>query len=506
MKKIIQNFKTGETSLVELPAPACSEYSVLIETKATLISIGTERMLIEFGKGNLIEKARQQPDKVKQVLQKVKTDGVAATVTSVQSKLDQPIALGYCNAGIVREVGAAVTDFAVGDRVVSNGGHAEFVSVATNLCAKIPDNVSDEEACFTVAAAIGLQGVRLAEPTLGEQFVVIGLGLIGLLTTQLLLANGCEVLGVDFDQSKCDIAQRFGAKTVCAADGSNPVSAAKQFSDHKGVDGVIITASTKSSEPLSHAANMCRQRGRVVLIGVIGNEWSRADFYEKEISLQVSCSYGPGRYDLAYEELGQDYPRGFVRWTEQRNFEAILQLMSSQSIDTAALISHRYDFEQALEAYDQISGPEALGVVLQYTANTNEPINRVLDIAAGRPTASVGAASVGVIGAGNFSSQVLLPALASTKARLHTLASEEGLSSTHHGRKHGFEYTTTDKNALISNPGINTVFITTRHGNHAELVSSALAAGKNVFVEKPLAINQQQLDQVRAALDASNNE
>ena len=279
-------------------------------------------MLVEFGKGNLIQKVRSQPDKVKQVLEKAHTDGLAATVDAVRSKLDQPLALGYCNVGRVIE--ARADGFEPGDRVVSNGKHAAIVAVPRNLCARVPDGVSDEAASFTVVAAIGLQGIRLAQPTLGECVVVTGLGLIGLLTVQMLRAQGCRVLGIDLDPTKVEQARRFGAETANPAAGEDVIERALAFSRGRGVDAVIITASTSSNEPVSQAARMCRKRGRIVLVGVVGLELSRADFYEKELSFQVSCSYGPGRYDAAYEEQGQDYPIGFVRWTEQRNFEAVL--------------------------------------------------------------------------------------------------------------------------------------------------------------------------------------
>jgi len=500
MKQILQNLGSGETLLAEVPSPGVRSKGLLIQTRSSLISLGTERMLLEFGKASLLAKARSQPDKVKQVLQKVKTDGFATTLHAVKSKLDQPLALGYCNVGVVEAVGQGANTFALGDRVISNGGHAEMVSIPMNLCAKVPDGVSDEAASFTVLASIGLQGVRLSEPTLGESFVVTGLGLIGLLTVQLLRANGCRVLGLDFDEVKCERARSFGAEAINLAQGGDPVQAANAFSNGRGVDGVIITASTKSSEPLSQAAQMCRQRGRVVLVGVIGSEWSRADFYEKEISFQVSCSYGPGRYDDQYEQGGQDYPFGFVRWTQQRNFESILQLMASGAVDPLPLISHRFSFDDALSAYEQVSKPGAMGIVLEYPKGTAAPTARTVALALPQKASDPTTPVVGVIGAGNFTGQVLLPVLAATGARLHTLASSGGVTSTHHGKKHGFEHSTTDTAALIDSAEINTVFITTRHSNHADLVIRALQAGKNVFVEKPLAITHEQLNEVTALL------
>mgnify|MGYP003344724746 CR=1 FL=1 len=308
MKQILQNLKTGTTEVAEIPCPVVRRGQLLIRTRRTLVSAGTERMLVEFGRANLIEKARQQPDKVRMVLDKIKTDGLLPTLESVRNKLDQPFPMGYCNVGTVMEVGLGVDGFQIGDRVVSNGNHAEVVSVPVNLCARVPDNVSDEDAVFTVMGAIALQGIRLVQPTLGEAVVVAGLGLIGLITVQLLRAQGCRVLGIDFDSAKLRLAQRFGAEVVSLAAHEDPVVAASAFSRGRGVDAVIVTATTKSSEPIHQAALMCRKRGRIVVVGVTGLVLSRAEFFEKELSLQLSCSYGPGRYDPAYEEKGQDYP------------------------------------------------------------------------------------------------------------------------------------------------------------------------------------------------------
>lgn len=328
MHQIVQNMESGETKILEAPAPSASRGTLLIKTSRSLISAGTERMLVNFGKASMIQKARQQPDKVKQVLSKVQTDGLVTTVEAVRSKLGQPLPLGYCNVGEIVEVGAGGDEFTVGDRVVSNGPHADIVRVSKNLCARIPDNVTDEAASFTVVASIGLQGIRLAQPTLGESFVVTGAGLIGLLTVQLLRAHGCRVLAIDFDESKLELARQFGAETCNPSKGEDPVAVGMAFSRGRGVDGVIITASTKSNDPVTQAAQMCRKRGRIILVGVTGLELNRADFYEKELSFQVSCSYGPGRYDSDYEEKGNDYPFAFVRWTEKRNFEAVLDMMA----------------------------------------------------------------------------------------------------------------------------------------------------------------------------------
>jgi len=512
VKQILQSLKTGQVELADVPAPAVAPGGLLIRTRATLISAGTERMLIDFGRANWLDKARQQPDKVRQVLDKVRTDGLMPTVEAVRNKLDQPLPLGYCNVGEVIAVGAGVSDFKVGDRVASNGKHAEIVSVPAILCARIPEDVSDEAAAFTVVGAIALQGMRLAQPTLGESFVVVGLGLIGLLTVQLLVANGCRVLGIDLDPTKLEQARALGASTVDVSGGEDVLAAAQAFSRGRGVDGVLLTLSTGSAEPVHQAAQMCRQRGRIVLVGVTGLQLSRADFYEKELSFQVSCSYGPGRYDPAYEEKGQDYPFGFVRWTEQRNFEAVLDMVAAGRIDPARLISHRFALAQCEEAYALIAGrAPSLGVLLNYpqpkaaAAGTEAASLTRSVVLPGPATASVAAGGtpvIALVGAGNYAGQVLAPALKRTGARLKSVTSAGGVTSVHVGRKNGFETAGTDLQAVWNDRDANAVVIATRHDAHARQVCAALAAGKHVFVEKPLALTLDELAQIEAAYAA----
>ncbi len=460
-------------------------------------------MLVEFGKANIVDKARQQPDKVRMVVDKIKTDGLLPTIEAVRSKLDQPLPMGYCNVGVILEVGAGVTGLSKGDRVVSNGKHAEVVCVPKNLCAKIPDTVDDQAAAFTVIGAIALQGIRLAQPSLGETFVVTGLGLVGLMTVQLLRAHGCRVLGIDFDPQKLALARKFFAETVELARNDDPVAAAMAFSRGRGVDGVLITASTKSNEPMHQAALMCRKRGRIVLVGVTGLELSRADFYEKELSFQVSCSYGPGRYDSLYEDGGQDYPFGFVRWTEQRNFEAVLDMLADGRLDVHSLISHRFALDQATNAYELVGGGGAsLGILLHYTNAAENPgsglLQRTIQFAAPGPDEKLSTRNtvIGFIGSGNYATQVLIPAFKRTPAKLKSVASSTGVSGVHAGKKYGFEETTTDSDTLLSDPAINTVVITTRHDSHARFVIQALNAGKHVFVEKPLALNRDELHKI----------
>ncbi|MBN1491083.1 MAG: bi-domain-containing oxidoreductase, partial [Phycisphaerae bacterium] len=399
------------------------------------------------------------------------------------------------------EVGDGVRGFSVGDRVISNGPHAEFVCVPEHLCAKIPAGISDDEAAFTVLAAIGLQGIRLVDPTLGETVVVVGLGLIGLVTVQLLLANGCRVLGVDLDPTRLALARQFGAETVDLPGGADPVAAALAFTDGRGVDGVVITAASKSNTIMSQAAAMCRKRGRIVLVGVVGLELNRSDFYKKELSFQVSCSYGPGRYDPAYEEGGHDYPVGFVRWTEQRNFVAILDLMASGSLDLKPLVNRRVALAQAAEAYDALTKDrDALGIVLTYPEGGPVPSRVVGRSAAAAPiTAGAGEVVVGVIGAGNFARLIAMPSLARTQARLRCVADLNGVAAGHARKKFGFQVAASDPRVVLDDAEINTIFVLTRHDAHGPLVLEALEAGKHVFVEKPLCLDADQLGRIREA-------
>lgn len=499
MKQILQSLKTGSTEVADVPCPAVKGGQVLIRSTRTLVSAGTERMLLEFGKAGWIDKARQQPDKVRMVLDKIRTDGVMPTVEAVFNKLDQPLPLGYCSVGVVMDVGKDVAGISAGERVVSNGKHAEVVSVPMKLCAKVPGNVSDDEAAFTVVAAVGLQGIRLVQPTLGEAVVVTGLGMIGLVTVQLLRAHGCRVLGIDFDAERLALARQFGAETVNLPAGEDPVAAAQAFSRGRGVDAVLITASTESNEPMHQAALMCRKRGRIVLVGVTGLELSRVDFYEKELSFQVSCSYGPGRYDPNYEEKGHDYPVGFVRWTEQRNFEAVLDMMADGRLDVKSLISHRFAIDEAVKAYDLIAGTApSLGILLQY-ATAKEKSDEVLRRATVRlaaPTIGAGKAVLGFVGSGNYATSVLIPAFKQAGARLKVVASSGGVSGLHAGRKFGFEETTTDTGSVFADFQVTAVVIATRHASHARLVCQALGSGKHVFVEKPLALTLDELAEI----------
>lgn len=500
MPQILQNLSNGSIETIEPPIPQITKQALLIETQASLISAGTERMLLNFGKASLLGKVKQQPDKVKDVLNKIKTDGLLTTLDAVKSKLNEPIPLGYCNVGRVMAVGMAVHAFQKNDRVVSNGPHASLVRVGQNLCAKIPEAVSDTTAAFTVMAAIGLQGIRLANLTLGETVAVFGLGLIGLLTVQMLKAQGCQVIGIDFNEARLKLAEQYGAKTVNLSKGQDPVAFAESITCGVGVDAVLITAATQSNEPVTQAAHMSRQRGRIILVGVTGLELSRDDFYKKELSFQVSCSYGPGRYDEAYEVQGQDYPLPYVRWTEQRNFEAVLALMADGKIDVSAMVTHVFQMTEAEKAYDVLhSDKTALGILLKYPAVAE--FRRTVQLNTPSKSHKPETCTVACIGSGSFASRVLIPAFKAAGAHLKTLVSSQGVSSVVHGKRQGFEQASTDFDAVLADASINTVVIATRHEQHAKQVVRALRAGKHVFVEKPLAITKDELDDLKTVYE-----
>ena len=500
MKQILQSFKTGETILEDYPVPYVGSGSVLIQTSHSLVSLGTERMLVEFGRASLIEKARQQPEKVNQVLDKIKADGLLPTMEAVFNKLGQPIPLGYCNVGKVIAVGEGVSEFAIGDRVASNGPHSEVVSVPKNLVVKIPDSVSDEDATFTVIGSIGLQGIRLLKPQLGETIVVIGLGLIGLITCQLLKANGCNVIGIDLDQSKCNLAKKWGINTLNPKT-NIPVKSVLDITQGLGADGVLITASTKSNDVISQAAQMSRKRGRIILVGVVGLNINRADFYEKELSFQVSCSYGPGRYDDQYEQKGIDYPLSFVRWTEKRNFKAILDAIKNGSLNVKDLITEKVPLVDYDKIYHNMDFNKSIASILVYPGLNKDEI-KTKTILLNNSTFSGQKGVVGIIGAGNFTNMTVLPSLKESGAQLKMIASSGGASSTQLAKKHGISQSTTDYKEILNDEDVDTVIITTRHGSHAKLVVESLNAGKNTFVEKPLALNPDELDQI---IEAYNN-
>ena len=491
--------------IVDLPCPRVGRGQVLIETRASLISAGTEGLLVEFSQANLLQKARQRPDRVKQVLDKMKTDGVLPTLEAVFRKLDEPLPLGYCNAGVVLQIGRGVYDLQPGDRVASNGPHAEVVCVPRNLCARIPNGLGDEEAAFTVLGAIALQGIRLAQPTLGERFVVLGMGILGLVTVQLLRASGCHALAVDLIGERLELAEAFGAKAVNVAKGGDPIAAARAWTEGSGVDGAIITASAKSDSVIHQAAEVCRKQGRIILVGVVNLNLRRSDFYEKELTFQVSCSYGPGRYDEQYEQEGHDYPRGLVRWTEQRNFEAVVEALQNGALKVDRLITDRYELANATTAYEKTRGDgSSLGVLLKYDAEVN--LSTTTSISKKSRTRVARNATVGVIGAGSFSRSILLPALSRTQARLAWLADLNSAAAQHAARKFGAERVTTDYRTILNDEEVSAVFIAVGHHLHARLVCETLEADKHVFVEKPLCLNPEELEDILSQLRAKRSQ
>lgn len=500
MKQLIQYFKSGKLELIEAPVPNASSTSLVNETFVSLISVGTEKMLLNFGKASFLNKAKQQPEKVQQVLDKIKTEGVISTMEAVWSKLNEPTPIGYSNVGIVTEKGDSVEEFNIGDRVVSNGSHAEFVKVPWTLTAKIPDNVDDSSAAFTIVGAIAIEGIRLLRPNIGDRVVVIGLGLLGQLTSQILEANGCEVIGFDIDNLKIKIAQKMGLTAFTSKSVKETINLALGSTNGIGADGVIITASSPSEEILSQAALMSRKRGKIVLVGVVPISVPRNLFYEKELSFQVSSAYGPGRYDPKYEEKGIDYPFPYVRWTAKRNMEAFLYLLSKEKIQVKELITHRFKFSNAFEAYACIDTENPLGILLEYKIEKyNKSKSTILESVPDK-TREISEIEVGFLGTGNFAKMVLLPALKKTNANIRIISSSDGYSAAISGRKVEAMQATSTKDEIFKDAEINTIFIATRHSSHAFLVQKAIEAKKHVFVEKPLAISLNELKQVYDAV------
>mgnify|MGYP001223214959 CR=1 FL=1 len=503
MKQIFQSLANGNTSINNVPVPAIQKGYLLIQTKHSLVSAGTERMLVNFSKANPLDKAKQQPEKFKEVIDKVINEGPLTTVDSIRFKLDQPIPMGYCNVGEVVGIGEGESDFQIGDRVVSNGPHAEFVSIPFNLCAKIPDSVDSKSALFSVLGSIGLQGVRIAEPTIGETFVVSGLGLVGLLAAKILKANGCKVLGMDPDNKKCEFANSQQIKSLCLSDGVDPLKWCFSQNNNKEVDGVIIAAATKSSEPIKTAAVISRKRGRIILIGDTGINIDRKEFYEKEITFKVSCSYGPGRYDEKYEKYGHDYPLAYVRWTEKRNFETILTLLDEKKITTNDLSSHSFSLDQATLAYELLrTNSFILGITINYNNHEVKKLaNKIkyyetfsdLDRIDSEPVVSF-------IGAGNYASRVLIPAFYKNNLNLHTLLSRSGGNSDYLCRKYKFKYASTDYSDIFKNEKTNTVVIVSRHDSHAKLLIEGIKNNKNIYIEKPICLNIKELNQIEIAI------
>ncbi len=518
MKQLLQNMKTGQTTVEEIPVPAPRPGQALVRVAASLVSAGTERMLVEFAEKSLLGKARSRPDLVKQVLGKMRREGVFVTIGAAFNRLDQPMPLGYSSAGTIFALGEGMESFKVGQRVACAGGgyavHAEYNVIPRNLLTPLPDSVDFELAAFTTLGAIALHGFRLAGPQIGENVAVIGMGLLGLLTGQIALAAGCRVLGIDVNPQRVDLAVSLGMEAVLR---EQAVDSAQAFTSNRGFDRVIICADTPSNDPVELAAVIARDRANIVATGAVGLTFPRKIYYEKELNFINSRSYGPGRYDPAYEENSKDYPIGYVRWTEGRNFEAVVDLMASQKLKITPMISHRFPIEKAPEAYEIITGKKKepfLGIVLTYpqevshgdAARSGVPVSRIPvsstpvshgDAAQSRDTGQRDTVTLGVLGAGLFANATLLPALKKVNhLELVGIASAGGLHARHSGKKFGFDYAASNDDEILNDPAINTVAILTRHDTHAGLVVRALQAGKHVFVEKPLAITEEQLDEI----------
>ena len=510
--------RTGRTTVVDVPVPAPRPNTALVCTAISLVSAGTERMVVEFAEKSLIGKARSRPDLMRQVVDKARREGILTTLEAAFSRLDQPMALGYSSAGVIVALGSGLTGFHVGQRVACAGGnaavHAEYAVVPKNLLVALPDQVSFEAAAFTTLGAIAMHGFRLAETHLGESIAVIGLGLLGLLTVGIAQAAGCRVLGIDLDPKRVSLAQKMGAEAVIRPQAEE---AARSFSRSRGCDSVLICAASSSSDPVELAGVIARDRARIIAVGAVGLDIPRKVYYEKELTLLNSRSYGPGRYDSAYEEKGQDYPIGFVRWTENRNMEAFIDLLSSDRLDVQPFITHRFPIEQAPQAYELITGKTKepfLGVLLTYgeplvqsetsvKTVTAPPVEPKLPVVT-RPPERI---RLGILGAGNFASAVMLPTLQKNSSiELIGVVSASGMNAQHLARKFGFRYADSSENRILEDPDINTIAILTRHHLHASQILAALAAKKHVFCEKPLALNETELAKISESLQDLSEE
>ncbi len=496
MKQVQQNLRDGKTNVVEVPVPVPQKGMVLVRTAASIISAGTEKMVVEFAEKSMLGKARSRPDQVKQVVEKAKREGLMTTVEAVFNRLDQAMTLGYSSAGVIVELGEGVRDFKVGQRVACAGGgyavHAEYAVVPQNLLAALPDEVGFEAGAFGTLGAIAMQGFRLAELQIGENVAVIGMGLLGTLAAGIAKAAGCRVFGIDVDPKRVRLAQELGFKTVLR---KGAVESMMAFTQNRGVDAVLICADTASSDPVELAGQIGCDRAKVVAVGAVGMDIPRRDYYEKEMGLIVSRSYGPGRYDPGFEEKGQDYPYGYVRWTSGRNLQSFINLLAD-GMNVERLISHRYLIDNAEEAYELITGKkqeEFLGILLNYPASDDDLSGKRKVENSGAGT-GFGKVKLGALGAGNFAGTVLFPILKKNPSiDLVAVSSASGTNAQHNAQKHGFRYSGSSAEELIADPEINTIAVLTRHNLHAEQTISALKAGKNVFCEKPLALNEEEL-------------
>ncbi|MBC7910315.1 MAG: bi-domain-containing oxidoreductase [Pyrinomonadaceae bacterium] len=510
MKQILQNQKTGQLAVADVPQPVVQRGRVLVRTSVSLISAGTERMAVETAKKSLIGRAREHPELVKKVIQKVKDEGLLNTFDAVRSKLGSSSALGYSAAGIVAGVGEDVSEFRVGDRVACAGvgyaSHAEVLSVPKNLCVRLPEGATFEAGAFGTLGAIALQGVRLAEPTLGEAVVVIGLGLLGQLTVQLLKANGCRVYGLDVDEKKIELARKLGADGGALSD-VEAKRAVLEWSRGRGADAVLITAATSSNQPVELAGEISRLKGRVVAVGLVGMDVPRDLYFKRELTLKISMSYGPGRYDPEYEERGHDYPFAYVRWTEGRNIEAFLDLVAEGRVNVEKLITHRFSIDEGERAYQLISGETGepyLGVLLNY--DTERELEQRIETSkastAQRVSRQQKSVSVGMIGAGGYAQGMLLPHFKAAGVEFRGIATATGLTARNIGERYGFAYSASGADEILNDEEVNLIVIATRHDSHAELARRALERNRHVFLEKPLALNESEL---QSLLEAAEN-
>jgi predicted dehydrogenase/threonine dehydrogenase-like Zn-dependent dehydrogenase len=515
VKQIVQNYRTGDLRSTDVPAPACRAGGVLVANRASLISAGTERMKVEVAKKSLLGKAMQRPDQVKKVIESVRQQGLLQTYEKVMNKLDTLTPLGYSCAGTVIEVGRDLTEFQVGEPVACAGAgyavHAEVISVPRQLVVPVSASTSFERASFTTLGAIALQGIRQGEIRLGEDVVVIGLGLVGLLTVQLLKANGARVIGVELDPRRAELARMLGADRVAVGSSTEVLEMVRQATGGRGADAVLVTAASASSGPVELAGELCRDRGRVVVVGITRMDLPHRLYYEKELTLLLSRSYGPGRYDPSYEEGGVDYPLGYVRWTERRNLEEFLRLVEEEKVLVDPLITHRIPFAESERAYDLLTGKSSepyLAIVLTYPERdaSVQPAPRVelsTNGARRAPRAAGEPVGVGFLGAGNFATTMLLPHLKARKdVRLTGVVTPSGLSARNAAEKFGFGFAASKTEELLSDTATDVVFVVTRHHLHAALAEQALAAGKSVFVEKPLATTREDLERVARAVAA----
>lgn len=499
MKQVIQNFKTGELYVDEVPLPALSEGMVLVENHFSLISAGTERGTVKVAQANLLNKARQRPDLVAQVMQNIKKEGLMATINKVRTKLDSLKAMGYSTSGVVLSSMDTNGVFKQGDRVACAGvdyaSHAEIVAVPQNLVVKVPDEVGLDDAAFATLGAIAMQGVRQADVRLGEKVCVIGLGLLGQISCQLLRANGCSVFGIDLSESFVSIANEHSADKAVLRNDPNLKTTCDNFTKGYGFDAVIITAAAQSNDPIELAGELCRKKGKVIVVGGVPMNVPRDPFYyRKELDIKMSCSYGPGRYDVEYEENGLDYPYAYVRWTEQRNMESFLDMVASKRIDLKPLTTHIIGIEDAEKAYDIILGKikePHIGILLRYADNETKLKSSV--VVSHKPIAAI---NTGFIGAGSFAQSYLIPNVKSSGATLDGVVTSRGITAKNVADKFGFNFCSSEAKDVLDNEKINTIFIATPHASHASLVIKAISSGKNVFVEKPLAVNAEELKQV----------